>query len=146
LILKVQPENVEFPCNLYINEALTLVETGWIVILDDDMVYLRPDAFRIIAEHASVHSLLLFKVALLGREIPTHNWRKPPVEGDIDSHCYAFHAKNRALGRFSGRYAGDFDSVSRLYEHLEPVWIDKVLTGSQRADGTLGGGLREDVA
>lgn len=147
LILKVQPENVEFPPNLYVNEALALVETGWVVFLDDDNIFLRPDALQIIAEHATdVYSLLLFKVKLLGRDIPTYNWCKPPVEGDIDTHCFAFHAKNRALARFSERYAGDFDSVSRLYEYLEPVWIDKVLAGSQRADGALGVGLREDVA
>ena len=147
VILRVKPQDAEFPPNLYIAEALGYVEDGWVVILDDDDEYLRPDAFEIIESHiVDEDSLILWKVFLFDREIPTYNFGLSPVRGDIDGNGFAFHSKYKDMAHYAERFSGDFDAVEKLYRYLNPVWVDAVLVGSQREHGLPGYGRREDTA
>src|SRR5579862_8237331 len=68
-----------FPPNLYCNTLTEAVENGWIIYLDDDDLFVQPDAVKTIMSYATDEDqILLWKVRFPnGRVIPKKFGRKP---------------------------------------------------------------------
>jgi len=134
--------------NLYLNELLKEVEDGWIMILDDDDAFLKPDALKIITKHiTSDDDLLLWKVQFPKIIIPPDKyWKKEPVINNISMIGFCFHSKWKSCIGFDYYTAADYRVIHRLWEIIpNKIWIDDILTGIQRNQGMGGGGKRDDL-
>lgn len=128
--------------NLYFNTMRLYVQSDfpWIIHLDDDDRFTRPDALQIIADHIQHNNqLILWRVRAHDRIIPEHLGHRP-MFGDITGIGFAVHAKHWI--NWQAVPGGDFLVIDQYYRTLEPVWIDEILTEFQSLPG---GGRREDI-
>ena len=132
------------PYNLHLNTLADNVTDGWIVYLDDDDVFTRPDSLSTIAAHMTNEGrLLLWKVQFPdGVTIPEDQFfGQPPRVCHISGIGFAFHTSHRTHAVWDAWSCSDYRVVSRLWEAVpEKVWIDDVLTGLQREDAWGGRG------
>lgn len=122
-----------FPHNYYTNILKDEVNDGWFTGLDDDDMYMDQEAIETIVSHInSENDLLLWRVDFDGVLIPSDkNFGKPPVMKDISGIGYMCHIKHLGGEIFTPYRRADFRLISKLYEKLNPVWIDLPLTGPQ---------------
>jgi len=136
---------MHFPFNLYLNKLMRGVSGGWVIFLDDDDMFAHEDCLRIIREHrADRQTLILWRVNIAGRIIPSdENFGKRPVVKDISGIGFCFHSDYIPLLQWDSYKQCDWRVISRAYDILRPVWIDEVLTRTQRSAGD-GFGYRKD--
>lgn len=131
-VYKTQGERAH---NLYFNEIRHCVPSyyPWVIFLDDDDTFTRPDALQIIAENIqSENDLILWRVNMAGQIIPDSiPGRIEP--GQVTGIGFCVHAKHWI--DWQAIPAGDFDVISRYAERLNTVWIDAVLTATQGKPG-----------
>jgi hypothetical protein len=136
---------LHFPVNLYLNRLMGEVTEGWVMILDDDDMFATPDALEIIARNLTELSRVVYwKVDICGRVIPCEkNFGCRPVVKDISMIGFCFHSNFIPLLQFDPYKQSDYRVMDRAYSILKPIWIDKVLTKTQRNEGD-GFGKRRD--
>ncbi len=129
-----------FPYNDYIAQIQTLCE-GYIFLLDDDDMYIVYDAISSVMKRAKKDHLIVWRVYLLNKVIPSDdNFKKRIVAGDISgiSFCYHHSQIHRTdwspFKRADYRTAKGFDKI---------IWIDEVLSCGQ--SNKNGHGNRKDV-
>lgn len=127
--------------NLYLNTMRLYVPAShpFVIFLDDDDRFSRPDALEIIRDAIfTANSLVLWRVQMPdGRIIPDREG--PPVFGEITGIGCAFHVKHWV--NWQNVPGSDFLVIQELYHKLKPVWIDTVLTEMMQ----IGGGQRQDA-
>lgn len=131
-----------FPYNLYIEQAQSKVN-GFIVVLDDDDKFSRPDSLSTIAKKAEVDSILIWKVDFNKDGIkPSYSFGKEVALYDVTGIGICYHSKHIGLTDWNEWKRGDFRTAKRLSEKLNVVWIDDVLTGLQDIPGK---GIKKDL-
>jgi hypothetical protein len=138
--------NGHFPFNLYMNELQSHVTEGWIMFLDDDDIFIDSDAVsNIMANIKSEDDLLLWRVRFPNnRIIPKHLGRKPRM-GDVSCIGFMFHSKWIPEAVWGDRKGGDYRIIKKLFDILQPVWIDQVLTAvNYENNRPFGSGQRHD--
>ena len=136
---------LHFPYNLYLNRLMEEVHEGWVMVLDDDDMLASPDVLETIAHYLTKPTRAVFwKVDICGRVIPCDkNFGKRPVVKDISMIGFCFHSNFIPLLQFDPYKQSDYRVMDRAFSILEPVWIDRVLTKTQRNEGD-GFGNRRD--
>lgn len=129
--------------NLYFNTARPHIPAThpWVVFLDDDDAFTRPDALEILAKKIQWHDdLLLWQVQFGERIIPGNDIFLPPAPGNISGIGFCYHISKWV--DWTGDSYGDWRVINELYNRLSPRWIDVVLTGLQAG---VGHGERQDI-
>ncbi len=140
-----ETRTLHFPYNLYLNTLMTKCEPGWVMFLDDDDEFFGSNALMDIIHHLKVTTDVPFwRVRINNRVVPSNeNFGKRPVVKDVSCIGFAFHTDYIPLMQFDPYKQADYRIANRLFSILNPVWIDKVLTQTQRREG-IGRGLRQD--
>lgn len=133
-----------FPSNHYLNILFKEAKDGWIFWLDDDDAFVSKNAVaQIMSQAKTDDDLLLWRMNNNGRIIPKdENFGNQPVAGDISAIAFAVHTKHIRDYFMEPYKLGDYRLINHLYNKLNPVWIDKVLTKIQGE--AQGGGYRKD--
>jgi hypothetical protein len=137
---------LNFVYNLYINELFNHVKYGYCLILDDDNILTKNNSLEIMASKLKTKNELLFwKVNFNTKLVPSDvNFGKHPVLFDIDTAGFLFPVNY--FIEWEPFKRGDYRIAKKLY-NLVPnkIWINDVLTGTQRTDGGGGMGRRDDL-
>lgn len=119
------------PWNLHLNELNMLVKDGWIMYLDDDDKFTDNDALKIIINNiADENELILWKVNINGRIVPSNDRLGLVIAGDISGIGFMFHSKHLPVDWGSWSF-GDYRVIKSLSEKLKIKVIDKILTETQ---------------
>jgi hypothetical protein len=104
-----------------------------------------PDVLETIAHYLTKPTRVVFwKVDICGRVIPCDkNFGKRPVVKDISMIGFCFHSNFIPLLQFDPYKQSDYRVMDRAFSILEPVWIDRVLTKTQRNEGESFGNRRD---
>ena len=139
----------KFPSNLYLNRMVEFVKDGYILVLDDDDMFMKPTSLQIIADHISgTDNLVFWRVQFPeGRVIPEDEYfGKPPAFWHISAIGFAFHNKYIAHAQWDGWKGGDYAVATKLFRAVpNKIYIDQVLTGLQRKAGWGGFGRNDDL-
>jgi cellulose synthase/poly-beta-1,6-N-acetylglucosamine synthase-like glycosyltransferase len=117
--------------DLYLNERIAKIESGWIFIVDDDKELTGPNVLEHIAELLTSDDVVVIgQHAMKVRTVPDGvYWGKLPfTRAQVDMSCFIFNAKHKALAKFDGHGAGDWRVAMRLSGSLEVKWLKEVLT------------------
>jgi len=135
------------PYNLYINSMLSHVKEGWVIILDDDDKLMRPDSLSALLPYMTdTERLLLWKVQFPHSTVPSVQlFGNTPTKCNISMIGFSFHISQLKDTQFNDTQTGDFDFIYSLYNRLNPIWIDKILTGLQRTNAMGGFGSYNDL-
>ena len=135
------------PYNLYLNTMLRIVKDGWVIILDDDDKFMKNDALEILVPYMNnERNLLLWKVQFPGYTIPgAAYFGMRPVSCNISMIGFCFHISQLNNTKFNDAQTGDFTFINELYNKLNPVWINDILTGLQRTNSAGGFGSLIDL-
>jgi hypothetical protein len=92
---------------------------------DDDELCSAPEF-----DKSNINNFYLHRVDLMKRIVPPNRlWGKTPVLGHISMISFIVHSSN--LINFTPQKGGDYEFIAELYQKLNPVWIDKILSKSQ---------------
>lgn len=136
-----------FPFNKYFDEMHKFIRSGWVMYLDDDDKFVSNDSLEKIAgSMRSINTMVLWRVNICGKIHPSdNNFGSQPVARDISGIGFMFHSSHLNHAEWGEWKLGDFRVASKLYDILDPIWIDEVLTCSQQPD-RAGMGRRNDLA
>ena len=144
VITHIEKGEGQYPYNLYFNKMIEDAE-GWIIYLDDDDEFTTPHALEIIKKHLTHEDvLILWKVQFGGYSIPRRCFGKLPTKGDISGIGFCHHKKH--FIDWPSQHCGDYEVITQLYNKLEPIWINQILTGLQSKSGKAGLGLRLEAS
>ena len=127
-----------FPANDYIRQAQQLVN-GYIFVLDDDDIYTDPRSIEKVMAKVHHEKLVVWKVQMVNKPIPSHSFGKKPTLFDIASigQCYHTSQLHRTdwtpWKRADYRTASGFDDI---------IWINEVLSRLQKEPGK---GKKNDI-
>jgi GT2 family glycosyltransferase len=68
---------------------------------------------------------------LLGKNIMPKAFGRKLVLNDIPCSSIVYHSRHKKYGQWHGKYSGDFNAAHNLSQRLKPVWVDKVVAGTQ---------------
>lgn len=117
--------------DLYLNERIAKIESGWIFIVDDDKELTGPYVLNHIAVLLTSDDMVVIgQHAMKVRTVPDGvYWGKLPfTRAQVDMSCFIFNAKHKALAKFDGHGAGDWRVAMNLTGALEVKWLKEVLT------------------
>lgn len=131
-----------FPSNFYLNVLRDQVQEGLVILLDDDDCFESPTAIEeIVSAMKSEDDLVLWRIFAMGKKIPSdQNFRSNPIAKDISGISFCCHSKHFKQETFEPYRLMDFRLIRNLYEKLNPVYIDKFLTGMQSGGCNMGRG------
>lgn len=132
------------PYNLYENPLADKVDDGYMMYLDDDDKFCRPDSLECIASIiSSPDDLIMWKVNVQGRIIPEpDHFGCAPKPTHVSGIGFAFHSKYKDYAVWDEFSCCDYRVIKRLWDAIpNKVYIDSVLTQTQ----TIGQGNREDI-
>jgi hypothetical protein len=137
------------PYNLYCNQLLREVDSGWIMFLDDDDYLANDQVVSNIAKNiskANNDTLLIWQTQYPnGVKLPSINIikRKEIIIRKIDTACFIFHSKYKDESLWDCWWAADFRFVKKLSEVIpKRRWIREVYTKKSTMGGT---GKRKDI-
>ena len=138
----------KFPANLFLNDLMNEVNSGYILVLDDDDYLISPNSIQTIVDNISGDDDLLFwRVQLPGSKVIPEDeyFGKAPVFLHIAGIGFTFNHKYINNAQWDGWKGGDYAVATKLYMAIpNKIYIDKVLTGLQRTTGMGGFGNRDD--
>lgn len=136
---KGQEYGIPFKYNLYLNRVLRKID-GYVLYLDDDDMFTRPDAISLIMEGMSEDILQVHKYQLNGQQIPS---RERIKLFDISGVCLCHHSKYAGLTDWSEWKRADYRTAKRLSQWLDVKYLNETLVMSQ--NGVAGIGKKLDV-
>jgi len=131
-LIKVK-KNIMLDCfyNLYCNELLNQVKSGWIMFLDDDDILTTNDNLQIIVNNIINENDLIFWKFKAGKDViyltDVNNIR---ANGEIANSSYIFHSKFKDLSRWELSDIGDYLFIKKLSDKINfnRKFINQVLT------------------
>lgn len=138
----------KFPPELYMNDLMQHVKSGFIVYLDDDDCYVKENSLETIVKNiTSEDDLLFWRVKFPeGKIIPEIGYfGNPPVFCHVSTIGFCFHSKYIPFAQWDGWRGSDYLVASKLYKVIpNKIYINDILTGLQRTEGFGGWGKRDD--
>lgn len=120
-----------FIYNLYLNKAISQINEGWILILDDDDCFTSNTSLsEMVSQITDNMDMVLFQMKYpSGAVLPApQNMRKSPQLGRIGMPCVLAHNSIVKQVKFDGWKCGDFRYILKLYNLTNAKkWIDKPL-------------------
>jgi len=133
------------PYNLYFNDVLDTIESGWILYLDDDDYLLDDTAIeRLISKLNSNDDMLIFQMRYEnGMVLPPNDLAKVfPVLYKIGSPCIMANIINIKNNKWDGYKCGDYRHICKVYKSCKTkLWLvtPYVGVGGENGRGNLGG-------
>lgn len=111
------------PHNLYLNELIKHVESGWIIYLDDDDRFMHNRVIeQIVKEINKVDddTLLVWRFKLGDRLILPIEFGpdNPPTIGRIGGSCMTFHSKYSNTVKWDSWKCSDYRVIEKLYQNI----------------------------
>lgn len=117
------------PYNLYINSLLNKVNSGWIMILDDDDILINNLAIQNIVNNLpDFPSILIFKTQYGNGFKPETHFKKGIVKGDVTSNCFIFHSSLKQHSYWNDQKGSDYFFLNKLSQKSDIFWINQVFT------------------
>ena len=142
-----------FPYELYCNEAVKLVKSGWIMYLDDDDMFNGTTALESIMKVVEntpnkENSLFLWRMRCSPTKfIPSDVHGKVNHSiymGNVVSCGFMYFHKHKDKAVWDENYGSDFRVIDHLSSTLTPVWIDEVFVRMNNETGRSGNGKQLD--
>jgi hypothetical protein len=128
-------KDATFPYNLYENELMRRVKSGWIMFLDDDdQLTCKHSIEKIINFITSDDDLILWRVRLPDKVVPEDEYfgKLPVQRKHISGIGFMFNSKHINIAQWDANKASDHRVIQRLTGVAKNIiWIDEVLTGLQ---------------
>lgn len=122
---------VFFPYNQYLDTAQKRV-SGYILCIDDDDRYSRPDSVSKIMEHVGEDRLVIWKTDFNGEGIkPGASFGKKITLYDVTGIGICYHTSKVRYTDWSVWKRADYRTAKKLSGVTETVWVDDVLTSLQ---------------
>ena len=105
--------------NLYFNEVIPNIKTGWILILDDDDYLLNKFAIENIVKHINNESdFITFQMQYENKKVlpPSHLINKTPVLGQIGSPCFLVHNSYARKIKWDQWKCADYRFIKKLWQ------------------------------
>lgn len=135
--------------NLYLNELRAHVQSGWIMFLDDDDMFMSDNAISDIINRISNEDELVFwKVRFPKTIIPPHELFKKKIIAlnNFSMIGFMYNKKYDNYASFDHFSGGDFFFIKQLAPKVpNKLWINEIYTGLQRRDRMGGFGRRDDL-
>ena len=128
--------NDKYFYNLYCNDLLKKVNSGWIIFLDDDDKFHTKTALsRINKRISNDNDIIFWKFKIKAKEIYPRNINKIQ-SGQIANSSYCFHSKYRNKAQWISTQTGDYHFINTLLKkyNLNRIFINLNLTGSIWSD------------
>ena len=124
--------NEKYKFNLYCNKLLEKVETGYVMFLDDDDIYLGNRTFEIINEELKNKDLLLCWKFLRPDKMIFPKNDQTLALGDIDTSSVCFHHSLKHFSKWHDKQYGDFHFFEPIFrECKKKKYINLCLTSTQ---------------
>jgi hypothetical protein len=122
--LFVKPTSERFGYNRYLNAALEQIDTGWVLVLDDDDCFTTPNAVDLILDKAR-KDCVVFWYHRFGKAQKTYS----EDIRDIPT-CFAFSASNKDLATWSANDFASGEVAFSLLSRCKRAMVEHTLTGS----------------
>lgn len=133
-IIKGYSTEGNFQHNDYCNQLIDLIQSGWIIFLDDDDQFTTTRSLEIISKYIKKGVIVLWKYkrpdALIFPD-PDQDLHHP---GSIASTSYCIHHEVAKMSKWASKRQGDFDFIKPIYNTLKREPIDRILTKYQLQD------------
>jgi len=133
------------PHNLYFNEMLKIVDSGWVIILDDDDVFSSEKSVeKIVNNLDGEDSMVIWQMNFIGgiNLPPLDLIYQQPVLGKIGSPCFTFNINQLGDIKWDGWKCGDFRFITHIYNKVgKKIIIPEVLVDINN----IGSGNKNDV-
>lgn len=129
-----KPEGEEYArflhANLYLNEMMDRVKSGFIMYLDDDDILKERTGLMGIAKNLDKYKLTLWKAGRMGTDktIPMAQDFGTITAGKISGIAFAFHHSHKHMAQWEPWRRGDYRVIKRLSEYMKVKWVDDVFT------------------
>jgi len=132
-----------FPYNSYLNVMLKYCKPGYVLILDDDDMLTDSGSLQKIWDVHNEDKTVFWKVKVGNRVVPRKENFQKVVNRDLSMIGMAFSTHWIPLLWFAPYKQADYRLAWLLTGLCDSIWIDEVLTNTQRSEGD-GMGLRKD--
>jgi len=125
--IRVNEKQGERPWNLYLNTLQLKVEEGFILYMDDDIVFDTNNSLRLVADNSRVDKLLVFRFRIEGGRgvIPDDDNFGKRIRRDVNTECFSHHMNHRVKWR--NVQGGDYFAMIDLRGRLKVRWLDKII-------------------
>ena len=130
-IIKGNESKTHYHHNTFCNNLIDCVSTGWLMFLDDDDQFTTSNALAIIVPELDKNKIILWKYKRPDMIISPDIEKDLTNPGTIASPTYCIHHKIAAMSTWPAKRQGDFHYIKPIYNNLERVMIDYVLTKYQ---------------
>lgn len=148
LEIPYEKQRTKFPANLYVNELMKKVKSGYVLCLDDDDCFMDTNSLQTIVNNISGKDDLLFWRVQFpeGKLIPEDEYfGKPPEFCHISGIGFTFNHKYIKDAQWDSLKGSDFVVANNLFKTIpNKIYINEVLTGLQRQVNWGGFGSRDD--
>jgi hypothetical protein len=128
---KIEKNDDFYGFNLYCNELLEKVESGYIMFLDDDDMFVNSCCLNYINGFLHKDNILVWKFFRPDKIIYPKNVNNIKF-GEIASCAYMFHSKYKTLSKWTAKRGGDFDFFKNLEQNK--VFVNEILTRTTYLD------------
>ena len=117
------------PHNLYFNEMIKSVTSGWVIYLDDDDTFTGIDTVEKIVNVINQHSedsIIYWRMIYPSGRVLPHDMSKGknPMIGGIGGSCFTFHSKYKNDSKWDSWKCGDFRLIQKLHNKIpNKVWV-----------------------
>jgi len=123
-------DSSHFPYNLYFNQLINEVKTGWVFFVDDDDTLYDTESLHTIANVIRNPDLLyVFKLQYIGRVIPNRSFGKGITSCDISTQNIVVHSSHASDSQWPDKRMGDYHYISKLADAMgnKIEWVDKLI-------------------
>ena len=120
--------------NLYCNDLLNKVKSGWIMFLDDDDMFTSNDALQTIMNYTNnINSLIFWKVLIKNKMIYPKNLNNISF-GEIANSGFCFHSSFKNYSRWECKRGSDFIFIKKLQRknNFKNIFINKQFVNTQK--------------
>ena len=129
---RIEKSRMKKEWNRYLNALQGRATEGFIMYMDEDMVLYTENSLQLVANNSHEDRLLIYKYKIrqdIGIRPEKGYWRQTPQRTHISTGCFSHPAKHKV--RWRGISAGDYFSVSNLYNRLKTTWLDEIILMGQ---------------
>ena len=133
-IINKEKINTHYSFNLYCNDLLDIVNTGWIIFLDDDDEFINENCLGIISSKIKKNDNLLIWQFLRPDKIisPQEKFQL----GELDTTCFCFHYSFKSEARWISQRCSDFYFFKNLDDkcNFDKIFLNMPLTKTIYSD------------
>jgi hypothetical protein len=119
------------PHNLYLNEMIKTIESGWIMYVDDDDRLVNNTIIdNIVKNIEDEDTIMYWKMRYLNKNVlpDSHTFNTRPILGRIGGCCHAVHSKWKDEFKWDSWKCSDFRVMDKLHKTVpKSKWLDMIV-------------------